>query len=121
VVKLKRWSPLPMVLGILILILLIPYYQKIDLTISYAIVFSIYLITIGLTHLKKGLSEIIFGSVLVALSLIWALINKLPLASFELIFFFSIALLYIMGGISVYFGYIPEKWFKYLSYDFDHK
>jgi hypothetical protein len=118
-VKLKRWSPLPVVLGILILILLIPYYQKIDLTISYAIVFSIYLITIGLTHLKKGLSEIIFGSILVVLSLIWAF--KLPLASFELIFFFSIALLFIMGGISVYFGYIPEKWFKYLSYDFDHK
>jgi hypothetical protein len=114
---LKKSSLLPLALGILILIFLIPYYQKIDLAIGYAILFSIYLIIIGISTHKNGILEIIFGSILLAWSLIWVLINKLPLVSFEAIFFIIIALIFIIGGFSAYLGYIPEKWFKYLGYD----
>lgn len=117
----RKWSPLQVGLGILIMILFIPYYQNLDLTVIYGILFSIYLIITGIYQHKSGISEIIFGSVLLACSLIWVLINKLSFTSFETIFFLIITLLFIIGGIFVYLGYIPEKWFKYMRYDFDNK
>lgn len=117
----RKWSPLQVATGILIMILLIPYYQKPDLAIIYGVLFSIYLIITGISQHKKGISEMVFGSVLLACNLIWVLVNELPLTSFEAIFFLIIALLFIIGGIFVYLGYIPEKWFKYMRYDFDNK
>jgi hypothetical protein len=117
----RKWSPLKVALGILIVIVLIPYYQKPDLAIIYGVLFSVYLIITGISQYKKGVSEMVFGSVLLTCSLIWVLVNKLPLTSFETIFFIIIALLFITGGIFIYLGYIPEKWFKYMRYDFDNK
>ena len=117
----RKWSPLQVGLGILIMILFIPYYQNLDLTVIYGVLFSIYLIITGIYQHKSGISEIIFGSVLLVCSLIWVLINKLSFTSFETIFLLIITLLFIIGGIFVYLGYIPEKWFKYMRYDFDNK
>jgi hypothetical protein len=112
----KKWSPFSVIMGmlifILLLIILIPNYQNIDIAEIYLLIFSVYLIIRGIFHFKTGIWEMVFGSILLVAVLIWGLINKSLIISFETIFFFITSLLFIIGGILMYSGYMPRKWLK---------
>ena len=84
----KRKLSLPMLIGILILVGLIYYYPRPNLSIICGILFAIYLnCQRSFFYWRKWILEILLGFVYIICILIGSLLNKLPLLSLEGLFF----------------------------------
>ncbi|KAF5063429.1 hypothetical protein DSECCO2_294450 [anaerobic digester metagenome] len=108
--KNRKWSIVSVALGILILIFLIPDYQKPSITTVVGIFLAVYLVLTGILRNKIPIISMIIGSALLICVFIWILIEELPLLSFGTILLFIASLGFIVGGILAYLGYIPEEW-----------
>lgn len=106
----RKWSIISVALGILILIFLIPDYNNLSITTVIGVFLSMYLVLIGVLKDKLSIISLIIGFTLLLCILIWILIEKLPLFSFGTILLFIAPIGFIVGGLLVYLGYIPEEW-----------
>lgn len=106
----RNWSVISIALGILILIFLIPDYQKPSITTVVGLFLAIYLVLTGILRDKIPLISTIIGSALLICIFIWILIEELPLLSFETTLLFIASLGFILLGVLAHLRYIPKEW-----------
>ena len=103
----KDW--VVVIIGALVLILFIPFYQKLSLSIILIILFAIYMIIVGILG-RSAVVSMIIGFTMLLCGLIWILTQKLLIISFEVILYLIIATVFTITAILTYLGYLPEKW-----------
>jgi hypothetical protein len=102
----NKWSPISVVIGIFLLLILIPLIQKPSWVNLYILLLSIYLIITGILN-NRAIFTIIIGIGLIIIVLISISFQIFSLL--EILLFVITSILCLLLGTLAYLGYISEK------------